>query len=400
MTGADRLQRAVAALFETTSEERVGIEVEALPVASDGGTPVPPIDLLDLVRSRALREGWVESTNYAGAPAFRTLSDGVLTFEPGGQLEYATAPFRRLSMLEDDLRRTLEPIAGDLAAAGVRLLARGIDPRTPVHETRLHLNGERYRRMTKHLSRKGESGPRMMRQTAALHINIDAPGPALEGWRAATAVTPALLALFANSPMLDGVATGHRSVRSAQWRTLDPSRTGLIALGADPVSEYRDFARGAESFLLGGEEEPARPFREWLEVATDTDIDNHLSTLFPEVRPRGYLEVRALDALPLRWVILPTALLAGVLFDPLARRRAASLSPADTLLERAGRCGLADPGVAGFASEVFDLAEDGLSRLDSSVVPTSIRDRVAHFRSEVTARALDPGAAPGDDLIG
>lgn len=398
---AGLLHERVRALFESGAEPRVGVEVEAIPVRASDGEPVAPAQALPTLRALAKARGWPESTNYAGAPAFRTGTGGTLTFEPGGQVEYATAPMLDLGALDADLTSTLVPVGECLEREGIRLLARGVDPNTPLSRTGLHVEGERYRRMSEHLGRIGPSGHRMMRQTAALHLNVDAPGAPLEGWRAACAMAPALMAAFANSPTVDGRPSGHRSTRAAQWRLLDPSRTGLVATGPDPVREYLDFALGAEAFLLGPAGVPARPLRAWIGELSSAEIDAHLSTLFPEVRPRGYLEVRSVDALPLRWVIVPTALLVGLLFDPRARAAAAAMPPwSGEALERAGRCGLADPALAERVRDLFDLAEAGLAALGPAVVPPKIRARVADYRRTMTDRGLDPGAVEAGDLIG
>lgn len=402
-----RLRASVADRFRPGSPDlRVGVEVEAIPVDAATRRPVPPEDrsggraLVPLLRVHARERGWQEGRNYAGAPAFTTGRGGTLSFEPGGQLEYASPPERSLGALDDDLAGVLEPLARALAGEGVMLLARGVDPRTPLDEARLHLAGERYTRMAAHYARRGPWGRRMMRQTAALHINVDAPGPPFEAWRAASAAAPALLAAFANSAVVEGHPSGHRSARAAQWRSLDPGRTGLVATSADPVSDYLDFALGADAFLLGGEGIPARPFREWMAHATPGDWERHLSTLFPEVRPRRYLEFRSVDALPLRWVLVPTAILVGLLFDPTARGAAADLPPVTGgFLERAGRCGLADAGVADRVRTVLDLAEEGLAALDETVAPRAIRERVSAFRSAWTDQGRDPASGALDGLV-
>lgn len=385
---------------------RVGVEVEAIPVDSVTRRPIPPEasdggrSLVPRLRAWARENGWVEGRNYAGAPAFTTPRGGTVSFEPGGQIEYASAPRGDLAALDDEIVGVFAPLARALAVEGVALVARGVDPETPLAEARLHLGGERYRRMADHYARRGPWGRRMMRQTAALHLNVDATGPPLESWRAATNAAPALLAAFANSPRVEGGPSGHRSARAAQWRALDPGRTGLVATGPDPEGEYLDFALGADAFLLGPPDAPARPFRAWLDRAEPPDWTRHLSTLFPEIRPRGYLEIRCVDALPLRWVAVPAALLVGLLFDADARRTAAALpAPAPDLLERAGRLGLADPEVARRVARIFDLALEGLSAVEPTVASPCVRDRVEAFRRSLTDRGLDPGSIADDELL-
>jgi glutamate--cysteine ligase len=238
----------------------------------------------------------------------------------------------------------------------------------------------------------------MMRQTAALHLNLDLGLAPPVRWRAAARLAPLLTAIFANSPQAEGSPTGHRSTRQRQWRALDPSRTGLPATGVDPCggdeaihAEYLAFALEAGAFLLGPEGAPARPFRAWL--GTGAGLDDwrrHLTTLFPEVRPRGYLELRSVDALPLRWYGAPLALAVGVLYAPDGPEAAIACLPEPTpdQLDRAGRLGLADADLAAAAGVALDLAEAGLARLAGV---ERAHDTLCTFRRAFTDRGLDPG---------
>jgi glutamate--cysteine ligase len=370
------------------------------PVERDPGDPATPASG-PMLRRWAAERGWTATRSPAGAPAFALPGGGALSFEPGGQLEYSTRPAPTVAALLDDLEGVLAPLAERLGAEGIRLLARGMDPCTPVHATRLHVAGERYARMTAHYDRGGVAGRRMMRQTAALHLNLDLGTRPRERWWLANALAPLMTALFANSPRADGVDSGHRSTRARQWRRLDPARTGVQGAASDPERAYLDFALEAPAFLLGPVDEPARPFRDWLDRgASPADWERHLSTLFPEVRPRGYLELRCLDALPLRWYGAPVALAAGLLHDDRAAASArAALPPADAdLLERAGRLGMADPEIAARARVALDLAEEGLARLERSPCGRGA-EALRAFRRAVSDRGLDPGALPQEDLL-
>ena len=306
-----------------------------------------------------------------------------------------------LDRLRDHLETIWHPLAASLGDHGIALVARGLDPWNDVREADLHVSGERYRRMAAHYARRGDWGRRMMRQTAALHVNVDAPGPAGDAWIVANAVAPLLLATFANSSRAEGDETGVRSARAAQWRRLDPTRTGVFEGGADPVEDYLDFALAADAFLMGPEGEPARPFGDWLGEATPEQWQRHLTTLFPEVRPRRYLEVRSVDALPLEWTILPAAVLAGLLFDAETRTRARAILPAATLdtLERAGCAGLADPGIRSGVETMLDLAQEGLQRLGDDVAGPEVRSGLARFRADWTDHGRDPGHRSDDQLI-
>jgi glutamate--cysteine ligase len=234
----------------------------------------------------------------------------------------------------------------------------------------------------------------MMVLSAAIHVNLDLGGRAVRRWRAANRMAPWLTALFANSPRMEDQDAGWRSARAAQWRSLDPTRTGVFAAADDPAREYLGFALDAIDFLGPPEGEPGRPFRaSWEHGATREAWHRHLTTLFPEVRPRGYLEMRCFDALPPRWLVVPAVVSVGALYDPEALRHLEDVLPEVTEedLVRAGRHGVHDPGVRARALELFDVAMAGAKRLGGAVVDPVSLERALEFRERFPARGQDPG---------
>lgn len=268
--------RAVTALFpasRTPRSTRVGIEQELLAFDASTGAAVD----IDRVR-RAV----------AGTP----LAGGV-AFEPGGQVELNLPCAPGLAELELSFGTAVSELRRRCADADVRLEASPVDPR-PLDQLPLQLRSERYLAMQAHFDRIGPAGRRMMRQTAGTQVCLDWwPGRAgLEQWRLLLLAGPFLAAALNHSPRL------------ATWLDVDPARTGFddrLLHGDDPVAAYARFAAGATAFV------PAA---------------DHLSTLFPPVRPRGrYLEVRFLDAQPDHRVVPVAALLADLLYDDDRRRR-------------------------------------------------------------------------------
>jgi glutamate--cysteine ligase len=234
-----------------------------------------------------------------------------------------------------------------------------------------------------------------------VHVNVDPVAPTPTSWRVANAMAPVLVAAFANSPRYGGKLTGARSWRAEQWRRLDPRRTGVFAPSGEPVREYLQFALDAPAFLLDDPEE-ARPFREWLTAGVSLEaFDRHLTTLFPEVRPRGYLELRSFDALPLRYLPAATVLVVGVLQDPESLASALELLPMPglDLLCLSGRSGLQDPRLGALARELFSLALQGAGRLGHGVVGPRSLELALGFLEELSARGRDPGDVPGDDVL-
>jgi glutamate--cysteine ligase len=252
--------------------------------------------------------------------------------------------------------------------------------------------------MAEYLASVSPHGGRMMRQTAAFQIGLDLDDEPWLRWRVLNAAAPYVTAIFANSPLYDGEPTGHRSTRAAVWRALDPARTGL-PWAEDPVEAYLQFALAAPAMLfptVGGE---YRSFGEWLRRAAPTadEWEEHLSTLFPEVRPRGHFELRSCDALPPRFYPAPLALAVGITYDPGALRAAADLlgPPDGALLQRAGRSALADPAMARTAADLVDIALRGCAALGPGYFHPADLEQARAFFDCYTRR----GRCPADDAM-
>ena len=386
---------------------RVGVEVEALALDLErhGAADLVSTDgrgTLDAVRALADKRRW-QDTSSESIPGFRTESGDRIAFEPGGQVEWVSSPSAGVWELLERAHRDLTELDREAQERGIRLIYRGMDPLTRKEEASLQVHGERYLRMDRHLSRIGPWGRRMMRQTAAVHVNLDWVDPWPTQWALANALAPITTAVFANSRMHEGTETGHRNYRAHQWRHLDPGRTGIWwAREGDPVARYLEAALDAPAFLLS-ESSPPPSFREVVEEGR-ADLDDwraHLTTLFPEVRPRGYLELRSVDALPPELLAAPLVFLVGVLYHPEARARAQDLLPApsDDLMARAGRAGMEDPELAALAEEVWGLALEGAADLPDVVDGASL-EVAREFAARYTARGRDGWDATSDQRGG
>jgi len=207
----------------------------------------------------------------------------------------------------------------------------------------------------------------MMRQTAALQINLERGDDPKGRWRLLNSLAPIIIALFANSRRYAGKPTGWASYRSQLWRTLDPSRTGIVYDESGHVERYLTFALDAVAMRSGGGGIAYRAFREWMvdpAVGKD-DWLFHLSTLFPEVRPKDFFELRSADTIEPDALAAPVLFVTGLVYDEESAGRAIELTgaPNEKLLERAGRLGLADPEIRRIASRLVVLALDGARRL-------------------------------------
>jgi len=397
----DDLRTHAFALGRAPGPPRIGAEVELIPVSLHTGAQVPIASVegpstLPLLRRFGARHGWTEQASEYGVPRFDLPDGGIVSYEPGGQIELSAAAFPSASALVRALRATVLPLMEAARDEGIELLSVGVEPRGGIEDVDLQLPGTRYVRLTRFLEAIGTGGTRMMRQTAAMQVSVDFGAEPLLAWRVLNAMAPYVTAIFASSPVYRGQPTGHRSWRARIWRELDGGRTGSFAC-ADPVGEYLDFALAAPAILLGDEGD-ARPFEEWNARGCTGPAEwrAHLTTLFPEVRPKGFAEVRSADAVAPEWYAAPLVLLGGILHYPPILYAAAELlgAPEPGLLHAAGRDGLSDPRIASVARDLADLALAGAAVLPS-LFDAETRDEAAAFFARYTRRAR----SPADDVL-
>lgn len=286
MSSSQPIRASVARLFATLSAHgdarstRVGVEQELFAMGMLNGSGVDPCRIRAAV---------------AGRPYARWVG-----FEPGGQVELSLPPAPGPAAAARRLRAVTRHLAADLAPHAIALESRPVrDLATP-----RYLRTPRYDAMEAHFDTIGPAGRRMMRSTASTQVCLDWwPGAGgLEQWRVLQLAAPFVAAATAR-------ATGPAS-RLATWLAVDPGRTAFddrLLRGDDPIDAYADFATGAAVFVEGGSAE-------------------HLTTLFPPVRPRGrYLEVRFPDAQPTTTADRLVAGLARLVYDDDRRRSAARL---------------------------------------------------------------------------
>lgn len=351
-------------------------------------------------------------------PVVALAGGGTLTFEPGAQIEHSTGVHTGASQALDDVHRVVVALERVFAGKQVRLVALGIDPWHGPQQVPQQLDAPRYRAMAAYFDRRGPAGPWMMRLSCSLQVNLDyGQGLTLEErWALANLLSPALTALFSTSPgEMDG--RRWRSRRGRVWQTIDPTRSGipkhfLESPELPPAEQYARAALDADVLLVrtaDGGAEPGQPgwrMRDWIEGGhpqhgwpTAEDLDYHLTTLFFEARARGFLELRAVDALPYCWRPAPVALLTGLLYDPRARGEALErLWPkrerVEDLWQRAAALGLEDPEVRADATALMELGLEGAGRLGETFWRPAHLAAATAFAERFSAR----GAAPADEL--
>jgi glutamate--cysteine ligase len=381
---------------------RIGAEVELIPVSAETRAPVPiqaeeGLATLPLLRRHGARHCWREEPSPYGVPKFVLPDGGVISYEPGGQVELSAPALGSIGALLASLRGAVLPLREFFRGEGVDLLSVGIEPNGSVADLPLQLPGRRYVRLTAFMEAMGTGGTRMMRQTAAFQTSLDWGRRPLDTWRLLNAAAPCVVAIFASSPVHLGRPTGDRSFRARVWRELDGGRTGLFPC-KDPVAEYLAFALRAPAILLGdGDAWPA--FAEWNArgLATLDDWHTHLTTLFPEIRPKGFVEVRSPDAVAPEWYAAPLVLLAGMAYEPRAARAAADLlgAPSADRLVRAGREGLADAEIGPMARDLFRIALEGAERLGDAFASGAAVEEARAFFDAYTRL----GRSPADDVL-
>jgi len=354
----------------------IGVELELIPVHKSTRTRALAVNdsrtsTAEVLSRVGVREGWHEESDGGDPPSWRLADGARLSFEPGGQLEISSAPASTASQVIDSTQALVKILREAMSNVGIDLLARGVDPFNGIDTVPLQLHRDRYTGMTRYFDSVGPSGVQMMRQTAALQINLERGVDPKSRWRLLNGLAPIVVALFANSRQYAGKATGWASYRAQLWRTLDPSRTGIIYDESHHVERYLSFALDAIA-MRGGEGAAYRAFRALMpEPATSRDDWLfHLSTLFPEVRPKEFFELRSADTIEPDALASPVVFVTGLVYDDEIAHRAIGLIgvPSEKMLERAGRLGLADPEIRRIASKLVVLALDGGRRLGGDYI--------------------------------
>lgn len=324
-----------------------------------------------------------------------------VTLEPGGQVELSGPPGADVAAAVDALRADAGVLATAFAADRLALAPLGTDPLRPSARVS---PGPRYAAMEAHFGALGcaDAGAAMMTSTASLQVNVEAG--AEPGWtgrvRLAHALGPVLIAVSASSPWLAGHPSGWASTRQRVWGDLDQARCGPLLGRRDPASEWADYALAAPVMLVrftdGGGTVPVTErvsFADWVRGTTrlggrrpvQADLDYHLTTLFPPVRLRGFLEVRYLDAAPEPWWPAVAALTATLLDDPTAADlAAAACEPVAGRWSDAAARGLADPALHAAAVSCLAAAADR--------VPPALGPEV-HALAELVSAGRSPGDA-------
>jgi len=389
----DELVRYLEAGSRPAADWRIGTEHEKFGFCRDTLKPLPfegERGIESVLRGMA-RFGWTPVEEEGRTIALK-MDKGSVTLEPGGQVELSGEPL-------DSLHRTCREVNEHLAEVkevadplGVAFLGLGFHPKAALSEIP-RMPKERYRIMTRYLPSRGHHALEMMYRTATVQANLDFGSEAdmIKKFRVGLALQPIATALFANSPFTEGRPNGYRSYRSHVWMHTDPDRCGILPFVFESgmgFERYVDYALDVPMLLVvrGGQAVDAagQSFRDFLkgdlatlpgERPTLGDWEVHLTTLFPEVRLKHFLEMRGADGGPWSRLCALPALWKGLLYDTTALDAAWDLvkdwTPAERwrlradVPEQALEARLRDRTVRELAGEVLAIAADGLKRLDN-----------------------------------
>ncbi len=417
----DELVAWIAAGEKPKSQFRVGTEHEKIPFRIADRSPVSYEGRRGI---RALLEGMQMLLGWEPILEGKTIigladvtGGGAISLEPGGQFELSGAPLETIHRTCNELNSHLAQLREIAEPLGIGFLGIGMSPRWTREQTPVMPKG-RYKIMSNYMPKVGMLGLDMMFRTCTVQANLDFSSEAdmVKKLRVSLALQPIATALFANSPFTEGKPNGYLSFRSHIWEDTDAARSGMLPFAFEsgmgyeryvdyaldvPMyfikrgSEYIDVAGSSFRDLLAGKH-PARPG----ERASISDWANHLSTIFPEVRLKRYLEMRGADAGPWKNICALPALWAGLLYDEVSLDAAWEIAKGWTVAEceqlRADvpKLGLhakiAGRSVREIASEVLSLARAGLKRREHKLYDGRDESDFLDPLDEIVERGMTP----------
>ncbi len=427
VTSRDQLVAWCEAGAKPPAEFRIGTEHEKLAFYRADLRPVPYAGRGAQGGIRALLEGmqaelgWAPIVEAGHIIGLYDEAGGAISLEPGGQFELSGAPLASAHATRAELDSYFTALKRVAAPLDIGFLDLGMSPKWTRAETPM-MPKQRYEIMAGYMPKVGTLGLDMMFRTCTVQTNFDFSSEAdmVKKLRVALALQPLITALFANSPFTEGKLNGYLSMRSEIWRHTDAARTGMLAFAFEPgmgFERYVDYALDVPMYFVKRGDHyhdvTGASFRDLLagrlaalpgEHATLSDWANHLSTIFPEVRLKRYLEMRGADAGPQPFLTALPALCFGLLYDTQALDGAWEIVKGWSAAERENlradvpRLGLAAK-IAGrplreIAQEILALTRGGLAR--RAVRDEKGRDETVFLEP---LEAVASGKSQAEDLI-
>mgnify|MGYP003670967683 CR=1 FL=1 len=345
-----------------------------------------------------------------------------ISLEPGGQFELSGAPLQNLHQTCDEVHTHLAQVREVAGEIGAGFLGLGFDPKWRREDVPIMPKG-RYGIMLDYMPKRGNLGRDMMLRSCTVQVNLDFGSEAdmVEKFRISMALQSVATALFANSPFTEGKPNGFQSFRSHIWTDTDPDRCGVLPfVFEDGMSfeRYVDYALDVPMYFVYREGKyinaAGQSFRDFMDGKLPalpgerpmlSDWADHITTLFPEVRLKQYLEMRGADGGPWGRLCALPALWVGLLYDDAAQKAAAALARKLSLeeIERlrldVPRSGLKTPfgagTVADLAREMVEISADGLKA--RARAGKSSADETEYL--EPLLETLATGMTPSDEML-
>ncbi len=372
---------------------RIGTEHEKHVFHTD---PLRPVAYEGETGIRALLDGMEKETGwhpfYDGNNPIGLRNDeiaGGISLEPGGQFELSGAPMADIHGTATEMAEHMAVAKKVAAPLDIHFLGLGVTPLWSVDEIK-PMPKSRYAIMTPYMDKVGTLGTSMMYRSATVQTNLDFSSEAdmVKKLRVSVALQPIATALFANSPFVDGQDSGYLSFRSHIWLNTDNARTGMLPFAFEEgfgFEQYADYALDVPMYFVIRDHKyinvAGESFRDFLdgrlpqlpgEKPTIKDWEDHLSTIFPEVRLKQFLEMRGADMGDQAHVIALSAFWTGLLYDEISLEAAWELvknwsaEDRDYLRREVPRLGLAAPfdrsSIFDTAAQAVGIAEAGLVR--------------------------------------
>ncbi|HVZ03460.1 glutamate--cysteine ligase [Hyphomicrobium sp.] len=337
----DDLVRWIAAGEKPKAEWRIGTEHEKFVFRTVSLTPVPyggTDGIRALMEELISRYAWMpirEDDNVIALKRPDGEKGGTISLEPGGQFELSGAPLETVHETADEMDEHLRQILDVGEDLAIGFLGVGFSPKWRLDEIP-QMPKKRYKVMTRYMPSVGSRGLDMMYRTATVQVNLDFGSEAdmVKKLRVSLALQPIATALFASSPFTEGQPNGFQSLRSEIWRDTDRQRTGMLPFAFEEgmgYERYVEYALDVPMYFVyrNGEyiDVAGASFRDFMagrlkgfegEVPTIDDWSDHLTTLFPEVRLKRFLEMRGADGGRWGTVTALPAFWAGILYDDAA----------------------------------------------------------------------------------
>jgi glutamate--cysteine ligase len=402
---------------------RIGTEHEKFVFKLDTLEPVPyegPWGIGKFLEGLQ-RFGWQPVMENGNAIAL-TKGDCNISLEPGGQLELSGAPLENIHQTCDEVHTHLAQVKEVAGELGVGLIGTGFIPKWKRDEIPWMPKG-RYKIMRNYMPKKGGLGLDMMLRSCTVQVNLDFGSEAdmVEKFRVSMALQPVATALFANSPFTEGKPNGWQSFRSHIWEDTDPDRSGVLPFVFDGdmgFQRYVDYALDVPMYFVYRDSQyidvSGQSFRDFLkgelpglpgEIATMSDWADHLTTIFPEVRLKKYLEMRGADSGPWRRLCALSAFWTGLLYDADSQSAAWDLAKNWTiedhhyLRQAAPKTAMATDfqgrTMSDLAKQVLAISEAGLKRRG---IPDSSGDDESSFLATLHEIA-DRGYSPAEKQL-